>query len=85
MNIYLFDEQIDLILNSLEYYLYTYNYFYPRRRVSIDKEDNLKKCLIRDTYEQILTQTKQNKIAKPLETVGVKRSYKKIQKTIDIA
>lgn len=53
MNIYLFEDQIELILNSLEYYLYTYNYFYPRKRKSLNKEDNLKISIIRDTYEQI--------------------------------
>lgn len=53
MNINLMNEQVELVLNGLEYYLYTYNYFYPRRRMSITKEDNLQVSLIRDTYEQI--------------------------------
>ena len=80
MNIYLLDEQADLILNSLEYYLYTYNYFYPRRRESLTKEDNLKISLIRDTYEQISDQFKILRTPKPLKIVDYKDSIKKIKK-----
>ena len=52
----LLDCQVDLVLNSLEFYLYNYNYFYPIRKESINKEENLKVSLVRDTYEQISNQ-----------------------------
>lgn len=72
MNIYLLNEQIDLVLNSLEYYLYTYNYFYPRKRISLNKEDNLKVSLIRDTYEQISYQA----LAENRSKIGVTENIK---------
>ena len=52
----LLDCQIDLILRSLEFYAYTYQFIYPRRHKSESKEENLRICLVRDTYEQILNQ-----------------------------
>lgn len=52
----LLDCQIDLILRSLEFYAYTYQFIYPRRGKSESKEENLRICLVRDTYEQILNQ-----------------------------
>ena len=45
--------QVDLILRSLEFYAYTYNYIYPRRGKSETLEENLRKSLVRDTYHQI--------------------------------
>ena len=53
-NIHLLDCQIDLILRSLEFYAYTYQYIYPRRGKSEGKEENLRVSLVRDTYHQIL-------------------------------
>lgn len=48
--------QVDLILRSLEFYSYTYNYIYPRRGKSETLEENLRKNLVRDTYHQITSQ-----------------------------
>lgn len=48
--------QIDLILRSLEFYSYTYNFIYPRRGKSESLEENLRKSLVRDTYHQITSQ-----------------------------
>lgn len=48
--------QVDLILRSLEFYSYTYQFIYPRRRKSETKEENLRICLVRDTYHQIVNQ-----------------------------
>ena len=47
---------VDLILRSLEFYSYTYNYIYPRRGKSESLEENLRKSLVRDTYHQITSQ-----------------------------
>lgn len=52
----LLDCQVDLILRSLEFYSYTYQYIYPRRGKSETLEENLRICLVRDTYEQILNE-----------------------------
>ncbi len=35
--------QVDLILRSLEFYSYTYNFIYPRRGKSESLEENLRK------------------------------------------
>lgn len=66
-NIELLDCQIDLILRSLEFYSYTYQYIYPRRHESLTKEENLRICLVRDTYEQILNQFGLDKKENPLQ------------------
>lgn len=52
----LLDCQIDLILRSLEFYSYTYQFIYPRSNKSLTNEENLRICLVRDTYHQILNQ-----------------------------
>ena len=55
-NIELLNCQIDLILRSLEFYCYTYQYIYPRRRKAESNEENLRISLVRDTYHQIAHQ-----------------------------
>lgn len=57
-NIELLNCQVDLILRSLEFYSYTYNFIYPRRGKSESLEENLRKSLLRDTYHQITSQIK---------------------------
>ena len=57
--------QVDLILRSLEFYCYTYNFIYPRSHKNTSKEENLRLSLVRDTYHQILFQYK-NKTVKSL-------------------
>lgn len=54
----LLDCQVDLILRSLEYYAYTYQFIYPRSSKNMTKEENLRVCLVRDTYEQIISNLK---------------------------
>ena len=69
-NIELLDCQVDLILKSLEFYMYTYQFIYPRRRVSESKEENLRICLVRDTYEQISSQFEISKDTHPLKILA---------------
>ena len=52
----LLDCQIDLILRSLEFYCYAYEFIYPRSGKSKTLEENLRISLVKNTYEQILTQ-----------------------------
>lgn len=56
----LLDGQVDLILRSLEFYVYTYRFIYPRSNKSFSKEENLRISLVTDTYNQILRQYKFN-------------------------
>lgn len=65
-NIELLDCQIDLILRSLEFYCYTYQFIYPRRGKSESKEENLRIGLVRDTYEQILSEFSNSKKENPV-------------------
>ena len=65
-DISLLDCQVDLILRSLEFYLYTYKYIYPRKKSETD-EENLRKALVNDTYNQILNQYNNSKIDNPIE------------------
>ncbi len=52
----LLDCQVELILRSLEFYCYTYQFIYPRVGKNRTKEENLRVHLVRDTYHQILEQ-----------------------------
>ena len=52
----LLDCQVDLILRSLEFYCYVYEFIYPRSSKSKTLEENLRISLVKNTYEQILTQ-----------------------------
>ena len=52
----LLDCQVDLILRSLEFYIYTYQYIYPRRGKSQTAEEDLRISLVNDTYHQIMNQ-----------------------------
>lgn len=66
-NITLLDCQVDLILRSLEFYAYTYQYIYPRSKKSESEEENLRKCLVRDTYHQILNEFNISKKQNPID------------------
>lgn len=79
-NIELLDCQVELILRSLEFYMYTYQFIYPRRRMSESKEENLRISLVRDTYEQITTQFKFDKTFNPLEIEEYSKHLKFIKK-----
>lgn len=70
-NIELLDCQVDLILRSLEFYSYTYQFIYPRRRISESKEENLRICLVRDTYEQILSQFKKYSSSESVDNTDI--------------
>lgn len=52
--------QVDLVLRSLEFYCYTYQFVYPRAGKSASDEENLRICFVRDTYHQILNQYDNN-------------------------
>lgn len=64
-NIELLDCQIDLILRSLEFYRYTYQFIYPRKEAE-NLEENLRIYLVRDTYEQIINQFGISKSENPI-------------------
>ena len=66
-DISLLDCQVDLILRSLEFYLYTYKFIYPRRRESETDVENLRKSLVFDTYHQILAEYNESKANNPIE------------------
>lgn len=66
----LLDCQIDLILRSLEFYSYTYQFIYPRKGKSETPEENLRICLVRDTYHQILKQFGISKLENPIEKIS---------------
>lgn len=65
-NLELLDCQIDLILRSLEFYNYTYQFIYPHRKKSETSEENLRICLVNETYEQILSQFTTSKLKNPI-------------------
>ena len=66
----LLDCQIDLILRSLEYYSYTYQFIYPRRGKTESEEENLRISLVRDTYNQILKQFGESKKSNPINNIN---------------
>ena len=62
----LLDCQVDLILRSLEFYSYAYQFVYPRRGESESLESNLRISLVRDTYNQILDEFGISKSENPI-------------------
>ena len=62
----LLDCQVDLILKSLEFYCYTYEFIYPRTNKSKSTEENLRISLVTDTYHQIIDQYEKSKIENPI-------------------
>ncbi|MCI5588810.1 MAG: hypothetical protein MR384_13165 [Lachnospiraceae bacterium] len=66
-DIELLDCQIDLILRSLEFYLYTYKFIYPRRGEAESEEESLRLSLVRDTYHSILAQYNESKKENPID------------------
>lgn len=56
--------QIDMILRSLEFYAYTYQFIYPQSKKNKSKEENLRVSLVRDTYHQIASQYYNSKHAR---------------------
>ncbi len=75
-HIWLLPAQVDLILRSLEFYLYTYNFIYPRRGVSETLEENLRKSLVRDTWYQIRSET--NNSDKDIENENFENKNRKV-------
>ena len=80
----LIDGQIDLILDALSFYIYTYRYIYPGKK-SLSGEENLRISLVRDTYCQISTQFSKSKAQNPINEVIIdsidnseKRKFKKV-------
>lgn len=62
----LLDCQVDLILRSLEMYGYMYQFIFPRRGKFRTKEEDLRVSLVRDTYEQIVSEFGVSKSEFPL-------------------
>lgn len=77
-NIELLNCQVDLILRSLEFYCYTYQYMYPRRGKSETLEENLRISLVRDTYYQIANQITSSKSKDLMNYSLIEKSFKKI-------
>lgn len=67
----LLDCQVDLVLRSLELYAHTYKFIYPRHGKSETKEENLRICLVTDTYEQISNQFVKSKIENPVVSMDL--------------
>lgn len=57
----LLDCQVDLILKSLEMYSYMYQFIYPRSNKCLSNEENLRISLVKDTFEQILSEYNESK------------------------
>ena len=66
-----FNTEIDLSskfsIKSLEFYLYTYRFIYLRRGISETDEENLRKSLVFNTYQQILVEYNESKVNNPIE------------------
>lgn len=79
-DISLLDCQIDLILRSLAFYKYTYEFIYPRRKETKTLEENLRISLVKDTYEQIFTQYADSKYdyEKMINEESLNKDYKKV-------
>lgn len=61
----LLDCQCEIVLKSLEYYCYSVNFLYDRRKKNTSKENELRISLVTDTYHQIQNQlgkTKKNSL-----------------------
>ena len=79
----LLDCQVDLILKSLEMYGYMYQFIYPRSNKTLTNEENLRITLVRDTFEQILSEYNEsksnNKIQNNANQDRIKIHFKKLQ------
>lgn len=62
----LLESQVDLMLRSLEFYVYTYRYIYPRRKSPETKEESLRISLVEYTYNQILSEYGKSKNENPI-------------------
>lgn len=72
----LLDCQVDLILNSLELYLHTYQFIYEKG----DKEECLRLSLVSDTYKQIMDEYVNSKNENPVLDVEFLCHSKKFEK-----
>lgn len=83
-DISLLDCQVDLILRSLSFYKYTYEFIYPRRKETKTLDENLRISLVRDTYEQIFTQYADSKYnyEKLIDKENLDKNYKKVAQNI---
>lgn len=77
-NIELLNCQVDLILRSLEFYCYTYQYIYPRRGKAESNEENLRISLVRDTYHQIAYQVANQKSKDLMDFSIIEKNFDKI-------
>lgn len=79
-DISLLDCQVDLILRSLAFYKYTYEFVYPRRKENKSLEENLRISLVKDTYEQIFTKYTDSKYnyEKSANEKSLDENYKEI-------
>lgn len=79
-NLELLDCQIDLLLKSLELYSHTYQFICPRRGISETPEEDLRICLVTDTYDQILNQFATSKLKNPIMDNSLNETEKYFKK-----
>lgn len=75
----LLDCQVDLILKSLEMYSYMYQFIYPRSNKTLSNEENLRISLVKDTFEQILSEYNDSKNNNKIQN-KIEMNLKKFQK-----
>lgn len=75
----LLDCQVDLILKSLEMYSYMYQFIYPRSNKTLSSEENLRISLVKDTFEQILSEYNDSKNNNKIQN-KIEMNLKKFQK-----
>ncbi len=68
--------QIETILKSLDFYLYTYKIFHPRRKVARNSVDELNMAIARDTYNSILSQMQNEAEQSKTEEEGIEKNKK---------
>ena len=80
-NIELLDCQVEIVLKSLEFYCYTYNYIYPRTKKKFESpEAALRLSLIRETYQQILSQYRDSEAQNPVTEHTIDENIEKFKK-----
>lgn len=75
----LLDCQVDLILKCLEMYSYMYQFIYPRSNKTLSNEENLRISLVKDTFEQILSEYNDSKNSNKIQN-KIEAKLKKFQK-----
>ena len=81
--LYLLVYQIDLVLDDLSFYMYTYRFVYNKKECETE-EENLRISLVRDTYCQISGQFNKSKSQNPINELIIsdpnndRKKFKKV-------